>query len=87
MPRTENRLTWIQQSTAPDDIHVAECGPYVFEISLSKEPGTGHVLQVWQTRPEDWPLLVWELDGFSLAEAKARAERLADERVPFIIEG
>jgi hypothetical protein len=28
-----------------------------------------------------------EMDGFSLDEAKARAERLADERVPVIIEG
>jgi hypothetical protein len=83
----EPRLTWIQQTPAPDGTHVAECGLYAFEISRGKAPDTGHVLQVWQTRPEDWPLLVWEMDGFSLEEAKARAERLADERVPVIIEG
>jgi hypothetical protein len=87
MATAETRLTWTQMAPAPDEMHVAECGLYAFEISRAPEPGTGHVLQVWQTRPEDWPLLVWELDGFSLAEAKARAERLADERVPVIIEG
>jgi hypothetical protein len=42
---------------------------------------------MWQTRSEDWPLVVWEMDGFSLEEANARAERLAAERVPVIIEG
>ena len=60
---------------------------YVFEISKALEPVMGYLLQMWQTRPEDWPLLVWELDGFSLPEAKARAERLANQRVPVIVEG
>lgn len=41
---------------------------------------------MWQTRPEDWPLVVLELDGFSVEEAKARAERLANRHVPVIIE-
>jgi hypothetical protein len=40
---------------------------------------------VWQYRAEDSPLLVWEHDGFSLVEAKARAERLADQHVPAIL--
>lgn len=39
---------------------------------------------MWQTRPEDSPLLVWEMDGFSLEEAKDRVERLADQHVPVI---
>jgi len=34
---------------------------------------------MWQTRPEAWPLRACEMDGFTLREAKARAERLADE--------
>jgi len=42
---------------------------------------------VWHTCPADWPLGVWEIDGFSLGEGKERAERLANERVPVIIEG
>jgi hypothetical protein len=42
---------------------------------------------MWQTRPEDWPLVVWEMDGFSLDEAKERAERLANQHVPVIVEG
>ena len=48
------------------------------------EPGTGYLLQMWQTRPEDWARVVWEMDGFSLEEAKERAERLADQHVPAI---
>jgi hypothetical protein len=26
---------------------------------------------MWQIRPEDWPLVVWEMDDFSLEEAKS----------------
>ena len=65
-------------------MHVAEAGTYVFEISKAPDPGTGYVLQMWQTRPEDWPLVVWEMDGFSLEEAKERDERLANQHVPAI---
>ena len=42
---------------------------------------------MWAIRSEDSPLPVREMNGFSLDEATARAERLADERVPVIIEG
>jgi hypothetical protein len=87
MQRTiENRLTWIQQAPEPGSLHVAQCGAYSFEISRMPD-NTGYVLQMWQIRPEDWPLVVWEMDGYSLGEAKARAERLADQHVPVIIEG
>jgi hypothetical protein len=41
---------------------------------------------MWQTRPEDWPLVVWELDGFSLEAAKDHAERLANQHVPVIVQ-
>jgi hypothetical protein len=54
---------------------------------LKAQVGTGYLLQMWQTRPEDWPLVVWEMDGFSLEAAKARAEGLANQRVPVIVEG
>jgi predicted RNase H-like HicB family nuclease len=30
-------------------------------------------------------MLFWEMDGYSLEEARARAERLADQHVPVII--
>jgi hypothetical protein len=87
MQRTiENRLTWIQQVPEPGGLYVAECGAYSFEISRMPD-NTGYVLQMWQLRPEDWPLLFWEMDGFSLEEAKHRAERLANQRVPVIVEG
>ena len=85
MSATEARLAWIQQAPKPADMYAAECGMYVFEIS--KTTDRGYVLEMWQTCPEDWPLLVWEMDGFSLEEAKARAERLADQHVPVIMEG
>ena len=58
---------------------------YVFEISVTADQG--YMLQMWQTRPEDWPLLIWENEGYTLNEAKGQAERLAAQRVPFIIEG
>ena len=70
---------------APDDMYSASLGQYVFEISKAREPGTGYLLQMWELRPEDWPLVVWEMDGYSLDEAKERAERLADQHVPAIL--
>jgi hypothetical protein len=73
--------------TAPEvgDAYTAECGR--FELEPRATANMGHCLRVWEIRSEDSPLLVREMDGFSLDEAKARAERLADERVPVIIEG
>jgi hypothetical protein len=41
---------------------------------------------MWQIRPEDSPLLFWERDGYSLDEAKERAERLANQHVPPTLE-
>ena len=86
MNATDTRLTWTQTAHGMLDVYVAECGPYRFDICRMPDD-TGYVLQMWQLRPEDWPLLVWELDGYSLDEAKARAERLADQHVPVIIGG
>jgi hypothetical protein len=86
MPATEPRLTWTRMAPEPDDMHSASLGQYVFELSKAPEPGTGYLLQMWQTRPEDWPLLVWEMDGYSPEEAKERAERLADQHVPVIVQ-
>ena len=85
MPTSNPRLTWTQMAPAPDDMRSASLGQYVFEISATTD--TSFLLQVWQLRPEDWPLVVWEMDGYSLDEAKERAERLADQRVPVILEG
>ena len=76
MQAIERRLTWIQHAPEPGGMYLAECGMYTFEICRTSD--SGYVLQMWQIRPEDWPLLTWEMDGFSLEEAKARAERLAD---------
>ena len=64
MPTAE-RLTWIKAATEPGGLYAAECGPYSFEICRMPD-NTGYVLQMWQLRPEDWPLLVFELDGYSL---------------------
>jgi hypothetical protein len=82
-----DRLTWTKAIPEPAELFAAECGPYIFEITKAPEPGTGHLLQMWQTRPEDWARGVWEMDGFSLDEAKERAERRAAERVPPIVKG
>jgi len=73
MPSTEPRLTWIQQAPEPSGMYLAELGLYTFEISHDSD--SGYVLQMWQVRPEDWPLLVWEMNEFTLYEAKARAKR------------
>jgi hypothetical protein len=86
MSNPEPRLTWIQMAPASDDMHTAECGQYAFEISKALDPARGYLLQMWHTRPEDWPLVVWEMDGFSLPEAKGRAERLANQHVPVILQ-
>jgi hypothetical protein len=82
MPAPETRLTWIQTAPAPLDVYVAACGPYDFEICAT--PDMGYRLRMWQIRPEDSPLLFWENDGYSLDEAKERAERLATGHVPAI---
>jgi hypothetical protein len=84
MPASEPRLTWTRIAPEPDDMQAASLDQYVFEISKAPEPGTGYLLQMWQTRSEDWPLMVWEMDGFSVDEAKERAERLANQHVPVI---
>jgi hypothetical protein len=80
------RAVVIQHAPEPGGLYVAEWGPYSFEISKMPDY-TGYALQMWQLRPEDWPLVVWEMDGFSLEETKHRAERLANQRVPGIVEG
>jgi hypothetical protein len=79
---TETRLTWIQTTHGMLDVHFAECGPYDFEIRAT--PGAGYLLRMYQIRPQDSPLLLWSMDGYSLDEAKDRAERLADQHVPVI---
>ena len=88
MSTTQPRLIWNQMAPAPDEMLAemlaAECGSYRFEISRMPDDA-GYVLQVWQIRPEDWPLGVWEMDEFTLEE-KAKAERLAGQHVPDIIE-
>ena len=80
---TEPRLVWFQVAPKPISLFYAECGRYTFEICKTSD--AGHVLQMWQLRPEDWPLVVWGMDGFSVEEAKARAERLANQHVPVIM--
>jgi hypothetical protein len=82
METTGTRLAWVQHAPEPDGMYFSELGLYTFEISHTVDQG--YVLEVWQTRSEDWPLLVWEMDGFTLDEAKAKAERLADQHVPAI---
>ena len=83
---TVSRLTWTKAVPEPAELHVAECGMYVFEISATTDQG--YLLQMWQTRPDDWPLVAWEMDGFlGLDEAKQRAERLTNQYVPGIVEG
>jgi hypothetical protein len=77
MPATEPRLTWIQAAPKPVDLYFAECGPYNFEICRTTDQG--YLLQMWQIRTGGWPLLFWEMDGYSLEEAQARAERLANQ--------
>jgi hypothetical protein len=84
--RTTERLTWVPTAPAPDDAYFASLGAYTFEIGKSHAPDVGYVLELWQVRPEDTPLVVWAIDGFSLEEVKARAECLADERVPFTVQ-
>ena len=40
---------------------------------------------MYQIRPEGSALLFWENGDYSLDEAKARAERLANQHVPVIL--
>lgn len=84
MPSTETRLTWTP--TAPDEVevHTGECGSFAFEICTSAATN-GYLLRMWRIRPEDSAILFWENDGYSLEEAKDRAERLADQHVPSIV--
>jgi hypothetical protein len=63
MSTAETRLTWIQTAPEPGDAYVAECGPYDFEIRATA--GMGYRLRMWEIRPEDSPLLFWEMNGYS----------------------
>lgn len=83
MQTAENRLVWIQTAPKPGDVHFAECGAYNFEIRAT--PDMGYLLRMYQIRPENSPILFWAMDGYSLDEAKARAERLANQHVPVIL--
>jgi len=56
MNATEPRLVWWQVAPKPIGLYYAECGPYAFEICKTSD--AGYLLQMWQIRPEDWPLLV-----------------------------
>ena len=80
MQATENRLTWVQLAPEPADVHFAECGMFDFEIRATTD--MGYLLRMYQIRSEDSPLLWWAMDGYSLEEAKERAERLAEEWSP-----
>jgi hypothetical protein len=82
MQITEPRLTWLQAAPKPIGLYYTECGRYTFEVCRTSD--AGHTLQMWEIRNEDSPMLVWEMDGFSLDEAKERAERLANQHVPVI---
>ena len=77
---TASRLTWIK--AASGDLRFADCGPFSFEIIRTHH--RDYLLQVWRYPSKGAPLLWWEYDGFSLDEAKAKAERLADHHVPAI---
>jgi hypothetical protein len=83
MNTTEPRLVWFQVAPKPISLFYTECGRYTFEVCRTSD--AGHMLQMWQQRPEDCPLLVWETDGYSLDEAKERAERLAGPHVPVMM--
>jgi hypothetical protein len=83
MAAPETRFTWIQTAPEPSGVYFAECGPHNFEIRAT--PGRGYLLRMYRIRPEDSALLVWENGDYSLDEAKARAERLANQHVPVIL--
>ena len=78
MPPTQTPLTWIQTAPEPSGVYFAECGPYNF-------PDMGYLLRMHQIGPKDSPILFWAMDGYRLDEAKARAERLANQHVPVIL--
>ena len=79
---TASRLTWIRAAPKPAELHFADCGPFSFEIIRTH--GSGYRLQVWRYPLNGAPLLWWEREGFSLEEAKAKADRLADHHVAAI---
>jgi hypothetical protein len=85
MSAPESRLIWIQTAPEPSDVYMAKCGKDEFELRATAD--MGYWLRMWEIRPEDSPLLFWEMDGYSLDEAKERAERLADQHVPVILTG
>ena len=80
---TQNRLVWIKATPELADLHFAQCGPYAFEICDTSNQD--YLLQMWRVHSEDGPRLVWEMDGYSLDGAKARAEHLAAQRLPEIV--
>jgi hypothetical protein len=75
MSATEPRLVCSQTAPEPGDVYVAECGKYEFELRATAD--MGYRLPMREIRPEDSPLLFWENDGYSLDEAKERAEAVA----------
>jgi hypothetical protein len=79
MPTAE-RLNWIKAAPEPADVYFASLGLFDFEIRATA--GMKYQLRMWLIRLEDSPLLWWENDFYGLEEAKARAERLADQNLP-----
>lgn len=55
-------------------------------LQFDAASGAGYVLQMWQIRPEDWPLLLWEMDGYSLEGGEGPSGALGDQHVPIILE-
>jgi hypothetical protein len=84
MHTTDTRLTWTQTAHGMLDAYAAECGPYDFEIRSTRQ--TGYLLRMYRVRSENSPLLVWERDDYGLEDAMERAERLADEHVPVVVQ-
>jgi hypothetical protein len=64
------RLAWTQAAPTPGGLYFAERGPCRFEISRTAD--TRHLLQMRQLRPEDWPLLVWEMDGYACRKPRTK---------------
>jgi hypothetical protein len=84
MSPDETPLCWNQTVRGELEAYVAECGPYGFEIRTT--PDRGYLLRMWQIRSEDSPLLFWEDEGYTLKQAQARAEQLAAQHVPVILQ-
>jgi hypothetical protein len=83
LPKPEAPLTWTQTAHGMLDVYVAECGAYDFEIRTT--PDMGYRLRMWQIRPDDSPLMFWQMDGYSLEEAKTRAAQMAAQHIPPIV--